>query len=150
MAPPPTGYRRRPRSSATPAARSWRCASAGPMGRRATGRSGGRRSRRARRRTFTEPTSRLGGLGVRGSSRTAAHSRHAYVEVLPMRLGAVLKSKVLLTVCVLAAGLGMAGVAGGDELVKAPLTRDHEVPPVVTHTSPKALFCLHKDAKAIR
>ena len=66
-----------------------------------------------------------------------------------MRLGDVLKSKVLLTVCVLAVGLGMAGVAGADELFKATLTGDQEVPPVVTDTSGKAFFSLNKDETAI-
>jgi hypothetical protein len=58
-------------------------------------------------------------------------------------------SKIALTVCVVAAGLVMAGMAGADELFKATLTGDQEVPPVTTETSGKAFFSLNKDQTAI-
>jgi hypothetical protein len=52
-------------------------------------------------------------------------------------------TKVLLTLCVLVTGLAVAGVAGADELFKATLTGDREVPAVVTETSGKAFFSLN-------
>jgi CHRD domain len=65
-----------------------------------------------------------------------------------MRLAA-LTSKVVLMVCVLAAVLAMAGMATADELFKATMTGDQEVPAVVTETSGKAFFSVDKDQTAI-
>jgi CHRD domain len=65
-----------------------------------------------------------------------------------MRFSAFL-SKVVLTMCVLAASLAMAGVSGADDLFKATMTGDQEVPPVITETSGKAFFSLSKDQTAM-
>jgi CHRD domain len=65
-----------------------------------------------------------------------------------MRLAAP-TSKVVLMVCMLATALAMAGMATADELFKATMTGDQEVPPVATDTSGKAFFSLNKDETAI-
>ena len=65
-----------------------------------------------------------------------------------MRLAAP-TSRVVLMVCMLATILAMAGMATADELFKATMTGDQEVPPVATETSGKAFFSLNKDETAI-
>ena len=52
-------------------------------------------------------------------------------------------------VAVLVAIVGFAGVATADELFKATLTGDQEVPPVITETTGKAFLLLNKEETAI-
>ena len=46
-------------------------------------------------------------------------------------------------------GLGFAGLAQADELFKATMTGDQEVPPVVTNTTGKVFFLLNKEETAM-
>src|SRR5262245_10865706 len=57
--------------------------------------------------------------------------------------------KILATVAVLLTIAVCAGVADADELFKATLTGDQQVPPEVTDTTGKAFFRLNKDEPAI-
>ena len=52
-------------------------------------------------------------------------------------------------VAVLVAMVALTGVAGADELFKAVLTGDQEVPPVTTDTTGRAFLLLNKDETAI-
>lgn len=56
---------------------------------------------------------------------------------------------IVTTVAVLAAMVAFTGVAGADELFKAVLTGDQEVPAVTTDTTGKAFLLLDKDETTI-
>jgi hypothetical protein len=57
--------------------------------------------------------------------------------------------KLLVPMLILIAGLGFTGLAAGDELFKATLIGDQEVPPVVTDTAGKVFIMLNKDETAL-
>ena len=57
--------------------------------------------------------------------------------------------KLSVTVLILIAGLGFAGLAEASELLKATLTGDQEVPPVATDTTGKVFIMLNRDETAM-